>query len=80
VKEGNANKIDLTLCDPIVHNSLGYFNRAVEYYLKAEKIFEKTGQIHYLKVVYENLFSTYKKIKDNKNAEKYKKKLEQIQK
>jgi len=52
--------------------NLGDFKKAIEYYLKAEKIFSETGQTHHLKTVYFNLSLTYEKLGDEENAKKYK--------
>ncbi|NCN64988.1 MAG: tetratricopeptide repeat protein, partial [Candidatus Altiarchaeum hamiconexum] len=57
---------------------LGNFRKAIEFYLKAEKIFEEIGQKHYLKFVYKNIAVVYEKMNDFEKAEKYKRKAEEI--
>jgi len=60
------------------HYKLGEFKTAVEYYLDAKKIFKDTEQIQQLKELYGYLSLAYGKIGDNTNAEKYKKKSNEI--
>lgn len=52
------------------------FNNAVDYYLKAENIFNETGQIYFLRENCKNLSFAYEKMGDTKNAERIKKKME----
>jgi len=62
----------------VAYYSLGDFKKAIEFNLKAEKIFEELGQINYLKLVYENTAKAYNKMDDFENAEKYKIKAEDL--
>ncbi|MFH1441374.1 MAG: tetratricopeptide repeat protein [Candidatus Omnitrophota bacterium] len=74
-KIGNKNK------EALCYRGLGYvyyhlknFNRAIEYFLNAEKALKITGQSYILRVsIYSYLVLAYEKIEDYENAEKYKK-------
>ncbi len=50
------------------YRSLGDFRKAIEYSLKAERIFKELGQIHYLKRLYKNLSLSYEAAGDYANA------------
>ena len=62
----------------IAYDGLGNFRKAIEFYLKAEKIFAEIGQKHYLKIVYKNIAVVYEKMNNPEKVEEYKRKAEEI--
>jgi len=69
--------IKYSICGQIFH-TIADFKKAIEFYLKAEKIFKEIGQKHYLKPLYENMAIAYEKMNNPEKAEEYKIKSEKI--
>ncbi|PKP59436.1 MAG: hypothetical protein CVT88_05480 [Candidatus Altiarchaeales archaeon HGW-Altiarchaeales-1] len=79
LEEGDTKKLSACyMYLGLINHDLKNYNKAAEYYEKAEKIFAEIGQTDALKILYKNMRETYKKMKSPEKAEEYKRKAEEI--
>lgn len=64
-------KAGLYINQGVLYKSVGKLESGIKYYLKAKKIYEQTGEIHGLSIVYSNLGNSYLQIGNQKLARQH---------